>query len=138
MIEAPANAGVSAFLGTAEHLLIPRRAIKLDTRGRPDGPQTVTNRANRGEGMMPTRRNDRRVSGHRRWFRGFPVVAGLCSLALVAPATSAAKNSVSTSVTADPGCGFVSVSGTWNPVPGQAYVGVDLSENQTGLTLSST
>ena len=36
-----------------------------------------------------------------------------------------------------PNCGYVSVSGTWTPVSGQSYVGVDLDENQTGLTLSS-
>jgi hypothetical protein len=96
----------------------------------------VTNRG-KGKGMMPTRNSDRRVSGHRRWHGGLLVVAGLCSLALIAPATSAAKKPISASVSVDATCGFVEVSGEWTPVSGQAYVGIDLSDNQSGVSVPS-
>jgi hypothetical protein len=86
--------------------------------------------------MKPTH-SDRHLPGRRRWLGGLLVVAGLCSLALIAPATSAAKKPVSASVSVDPSCGFLAVSGTWNAVPGQAYVGADLSDNQSGVSFSS-
>ena len=37
----------------------------------------------------------------------------------------------------DLGCGFVEVSGAWTPVPDQAYVGAELSDNQTGVSVLS-
>jgi hypothetical protein len=37
----------------------------------------------------------------------------------------------------DPSCGFVDVSGEWTPVADQAYVGVDLSDNQSGVSVAS-
>jgi hypothetical protein len=58
-------------------------------------------------------------------------------VALVAPATSAAKKPVSASVTVGLDCSFVEVSGGWTPVAGQAYVGVSLSDNQSGVSLDS-
>ena len=65
------------------------------------------------------------------------VVAMFTSLALMAPATSAAKKPASGSVTVDPSCAFVAVSGTWNPVAGQSYVGAVLTDNQTGDSYTS-
>jgi hypothetical protein len=81
--------------------------------------------------------NYRRSFSQRRWLRALPGVAVLCSLALVATAAAAPKGSVLTSVSTDPDCGFVAVSGAWQAVSGQSYVDVSLSENQTGATLSS-
>jgi hypothetical protein len=65
------------------------------------------------------------------------VVAVLGSLALAVPATSAAKKPASGSVSVDPSCAFVAVSGAWNPVPGQSYVGAVLTDNQTGDSYTS-
>jgi hypothetical protein len=65
------------------------------------------------------------------------VIAVLASLALVAPATSAAKKPASGSVTVDPSCAFVSVSGTWNPMAGQSYIGAVLTDTQTGDSYTS-
>jgi hypothetical protein len=87
--------------------------------------------------MMLTRSSQHRVVGHRSWRRVLRVFAVLGSLALVVPATSAAKKPASGSVTVDPSCAFVSVSGTWNPVPGQSYVGAVLTDNQTGDSYTS-
>jgi hypothetical protein len=87
--------------------------------------------------MLLTRSSDRRVLGHRRWLGILSVIAVLGSVALVAPAASSAKSSVSTSAAMDPACGFVAVSGSWTRVSGQSYVGVELSDNQSGLTMSS-
>jgi len=81
--------------------------------------------------MMRTSRSDRPGFGRRTWPLGLSVVAVLCSLVLVAPATSAAKNPVSASVTVDPGCGFMAASDTWTPVPGQSFVGLELTDNKT-------
>jgi hypothetical protein len=44
---------------------------------------------------------------------------------------------VSASVTVGPDCSFVEVAGEWTPVTGQAYVGVSLSDNQSGVSLES-
>jgi hypothetical protein len=87
--------------------------------------------------MMLTRSSDHRVFGRRSWCGVLSVVAVLGSLALVAPATSAAKKPASATVTVDPSCAFVSVAGTWNPVPGQSYVGAVLTDNQTGDSYTS-
>ena len=87
--------------------------------------------------MMPTRTSDRRFSPRRRGLRGAPILAGLCTLALIAPAGAAAKKAVSASVDVDPGCGFGQAAATWTPVAGQAYVGVELSDTQTGDSLES-
>jgi hypothetical protein len=87
--------------------------------------------------MMLTRSSHHRVCRNRSWRGVLSVFAVLSSLALAVPATSAAKKPVSGSVSVDPSCAFVSVSGTWNPLPGQSYVGAVLSDNQTGDSYTS-
>ena len=64
------------------------------------------------------------------------VAAGLIG-ALAAPATSAAKDSVSVSVTADPSCNL-RITGTWTSVPRQSFLGIGISDNQTGLSAPQT
>jgi hypothetical protein len=85
--------------------------------------------------MMLIRRNDRRGLSHRKWLLG--VGAVLCSLALIAPASSSAKKAVRASATVDPSCSFVEVSGTWQGLRDQAYVGVELTDKRTGNSVSS-
>jgi hypothetical protein len=85
--------------------------------------------------MTLIRRNDRGSLSHRKWLLG--VGAVLCALALIAPASSSAKKSVRASATVDPGCSFVEVSGTWQDLVGQAYVGVELTDKKTGNSVSS-
>jgi hypothetical protein len=87
--------------------------------------------------MMLTRSSHDRVFGQRSCRGLLSVIAVFGSLALLAPATSAAKKPASGTVTVDPSCAFVSVAGTWNPVPGQSYVGAVLTDNQTGDSYTS-
>src|SRR5262245_28565014 len=73
----------------------------------------------------------------RRWLRGLPLAA-LCSLALLVPATSAAKEKVKTSVALEPpGC-ELSVTATWTPVAGQQYVQFIGEDKQSGTLITSS
>jgi hypothetical protein len=59
----------------------------------------------------------------------------ICALALVAPATSAAREHVKVSVAVEPpGCDL-SVTATWTPVPGQRYVQVIGADKQSGTLI---
>ena len=88
--------------------------------------------------MMVIPRSTRRGLRRRKLLKVLPVVAGLCALALVAPATSGAKDSLKLSTNVGPSCDGLSVSGSWTPVSGQAYVGVSVLENQTGTVVDSS
>lgn len=85
--------------------------------------------------MVPSQGSDRRVRfGRRRWLLGLPVAALLCSLALVAPATSGAKAKVDVSVTASPTCTPLFLTVAWTPVAGQNFETGTLTDMQTGVS----
>jgi hypothetical protein len=66
-----------------------------------------------------------------------PIAAVLFTVALGAPAMSAAKPPPKVSAAVDPSCGSASVAATWTPVSGQQYVDVSVSDNQTGTVVDA-